>query len=318
MRKEKIGRLEFLVGMWHYIIPPRGLPVNISGETCHLEVFKNQLQRIKDKFTVVSLNELIKMIREKEELPPNALVLSFDDGLKSHYKLVLPLLQELGLTATFFVMTAPLMDKIPPTFKLQLIVGKVDPRIVRKEILPEAMKNNCLEKHLQNIKVPPERFRFESQSVREIKWVCNFLLGPRDKDRVVNKMFRMVWGNKESKLLKKIFMDSSEIIALDKAGMDIESHGIGHYLMSSLEDKDLKRELVDSKKFLELLLDHKISYFAYPSAVSGDNRIWKAVRESGYQAAFEYNPRQKVNCPPYNIFSLRRIHEKDLERKYLN
>lgn len=303
--------------MWHYVVPPQGLPVKISGELCSLESFKEQLQKIKEIFNVISMGKAIESIRQGVELLPNTFVLTFDDGTKDHYKIVLPILQELGLTATFFVMKAPLAGKIPSTLKLQLIVGEANPRAVRGEVFPWVMRNNNLGEHFQNIEVPPEHYRFEIEAIREIKWICNFKLGPKDKDKVVDEMFRMVLGDRESEFVKKMFMGKSEIIALSKAGMEIGSHSVGHYVMSSLEDKDLENEVVDSKRFLERLLGHPISYFAYPSAGAGTVGVREAVEHVGYLAAFEYDPRVKINQPPYDLFGLKRIHEKDLEKEFL-
>ena len=50
----------------------------------------------------------VAAVREPTALPRNNFVLSFDDGTADHFDIVLPLLREHGLTATFFVPTAKL------------------------------------------------------------------------------------------------------------------------------------------------------------------------------------------------------------------
>ena len=39
------------------------------------------------------------------ELPPNPVILTFDDGYAEHYNYVFPLLRDFGMTGTFFVIT---------------------------------------------------------------------------------------------------------------------------------------------------------------------------------------------------------------------
>lgn len=46
---------------------------------------------------------LAACVEALEPLPEKAVVLTFDDGVKSHYTIVRPLLKELGFSATFFI-----------------------------------------------------------------------------------------------------------------------------------------------------------------------------------------------------------------------
>lgn len=299
----------FLVGMWHYIAPP----VKVTGELCDVGTFRAQLRKIKEKFNVISAADLIAVITEGKELPERSLMLSFDDGTKDHYQVVLPLLLEMNLTATFFVLTAPFSGKIPATFKLQLIFGEADRRIIRYEVFPQSLKNHNLERHLKDIQVG--YYRFEPRENGEVKYTCNVRLGPEEKDAVVNDMFFQIFGNREAELTKQMFMDKSEVLELQKSGMNIGSHGINHHILTTLNQEELREELAGSKSFLEDLLDSKVFLFSYPGSLPGDKEI---VKVEGYLAGFEYNPLQKTNLPPYEFLSLRRIHEKDLEKEFLN
>jgi peptidoglycan/xylan/chitin deacetylase (PgdA/CDA1 family) len=55
---------------------------------------------------VVSLGEVVDYMRDGEPLPPRPVVLTFDDGYKSAYQHVAPILQKRGATATFFIVPA--------------------------------------------------------------------------------------------------------------------------------------------------------------------------------------------------------------------
>ena len=59
----------------------------------------------KNDYRVVKLSQLAGYLDGKEPLPPKAVVITFDDGYESVYKLAYPVLRKLGLPATMFVYT---------------------------------------------------------------------------------------------------------------------------------------------------------------------------------------------------------------------
>ncbi len=303
----------FLVGLWHYIVPPEGLPVKVTGELCSLGNFRRQLRIIKQRFNVISVATLINTLRGKTELPVNPIILTFDDGTKEQYQIVFPLLQEMGLTATFFVLTAPLMGRIPATFKLQLIFGKADRDTVRYEIFPQALRKHNLERYLENIEFG---LYTEPREIGEVKWTCNVKMSPLEKDLVVSEMFNQVLPSQELEFAGRMFMNKNELIVLHKAGMTIGSHGINHHTLSILGEEDLKRELSGSKCFLEGLLGSQVTCIGYP-AYQPPKDI-KKVKEAGYVIAFTGPVEPSINLPPYDIFAIKRIHEKDLEKEFLS
>lgn len=192
---------KFWIGMWHYIVPPEGLPVKITGELCFLENFRRQLGIIKERFNVVSSDHLVRALREKEELPDRSLVLTFDDGTKDHYGIVLPVLLEMGLTATFAIITSTPMGRIPSQFKLQLIFGEADRKLVRYEVFPQVLRKHNLEKYLEGIEVGYYR---EPQEISEVKWTCNAVMKAGEKDLVVEEMFNQILGGREPEFIERM------------------------------------------------------------------------------------------------------------------
>jgi peptidoglycan/xylan/chitin deacetylase (PgdA/CDA1 family) len=87
-----------------------------SGETAlarELDVsntmFTTQMHYLVDHgFHVVSLDALVDALEGGKPLPEHSVVLTFDDGWLTQYQYALPVLKQLGLTATFFVITKSL------------------------------------------------------------------------------------------------------------------------------------------------------------------------------------------------------------------
>ena len=67
-------------------------------------LFLKDMQLLRRKFNVLSLSEGLDRLRNGT-LPPYSLCLTFDDGYRDNYEVALPILERLGLPATFFVAT---------------------------------------------------------------------------------------------------------------------------------------------------------------------------------------------------------------------
>jgi peptidoglycan/xylan/chitin deacetylase (PgdA/CDA1 family) len=66
--------------------------------------FRDQMQILQDRrFNIISLKNLINLIRNKQPLPSRTAVITFDDGFKNFYLTAYPILQEFGFSATVFL-----------------------------------------------------------------------------------------------------------------------------------------------------------------------------------------------------------------------
>lgn len=68
------------------------------------ENFENQLCYLKERFHIIGYQD-VKGFFAGNLLPKNALILTFDDGDISNYKIAFPLLKKHGIPAIFFVIT---------------------------------------------------------------------------------------------------------------------------------------------------------------------------------------------------------------------
>jgi len=70
------------------------------------EMFRAHMQYLRDQgYHTISLYELNDALLRGTPLPSQPVVLTFDDGYADHYVTVFPVLQELGFTGTFFIIT---------------------------------------------------------------------------------------------------------------------------------------------------------------------------------------------------------------------
>lgn len=104
------------------------------------------------------------------------------------------------------------------------------------------------------------------------------------------------------------FLSASQLREMDKAGVEIGSHGLWHVPLSHLTLKEAEKEVCESKRLLSEILGKEIRAFSYPWGRAGDfkNEHVKMVARAGYQAAFTML--HGVNKPPFDRFKLRRCH----------
>ena len=69
------------------------------------DVFKKQMNLIKDCCQVISLNELVKKVKHGQKIK-DCVIITFDDGFKDNYTTAYPILYKYDLPATFFITTS--------------------------------------------------------------------------------------------------------------------------------------------------------------------------------------------------------------------
>ena len=88
---------------YHHISnPPRD--ARIRGGYTPLKRFAKQMAFLKKQgFIFYTASELIEHFREHGSFPPDGLAITFDDGWKDNYENAFPILRELGIKATIFL-----------------------------------------------------------------------------------------------------------------------------------------------------------------------------------------------------------------------
>ena len=70
------------------------------------KVFEEQMRYLKNQgYRVINLKEFVEFVSLKRQLPRRSVLLTFDDGYRSFLQYALPVLKELGFTATLFIYT---------------------------------------------------------------------------------------------------------------------------------------------------------------------------------------------------------------------
>ena len=229
--------------------------------------FEAQLRFLRRHFQVLPLADIASRVRDQLPVLGNEVALTFDDGTRNNFTLAYPVLQRLGLPATFFVCP-----------------GLVDSH--------QWLWNHEARERLRQLDTPrlkqlSARWGASatlSISVDEIvEWMK---LMPLDLRQPLEKEIRQLTpGFTPTPQQHHVFdlMGWEEMKTVDPAVVSIGSHSVTHPILSSLEPEALTYEIHESRRLIENNLGRPVRYFSYPNGAN--NRTVVQEVQAGYDGA---------------------------------
>ncbi len=242
------------------------------------EAFDEQLAFLVRWFDLVGLDELIAF-RRGAPLPPNPLLITFDDGYLDNHDTALPILRAHGARAAFFIATSYIedrrlfwWDRINHFVKSSSArsIELAYPRPMRLELTTEGDRRRATRALLRVIK---DNFGLDlDRFLDEVSRAAGVTLDPAEERRLVDRTL-MTWDH---------------VRALRRAGMDIGSHTRRHRVLQTLPQDELARELTGSRDDLEKVLGEPVRTISYPvgKPLEYTPVIRNAVRDAGYELGF--------------------------------
>ncbi|WIT11339.1 polysaccharide deacetylase family protein [Paucibacter sediminis] len=262
------GRLTILT--FHRVLPQRD-PI-FPGEV-DAERFSAICSWLQGWAQVLPLDEAAERL-QRGALPARACVLTFDDGYEDNCSVALPILQKHGLSATFFIATGFLgngrmwNDRIieavraAPTGTLDASELDAQRAELRFELSGAESRRQAIEALIAAVKYRPIEARLGA--VARIEVLC---------------------GDSQP---RPLMMADAGVRQLRSAGMQIGAHTVSHPILATLDEASARREIGDSKRYLEDLLREPVRLFAYPNGKPGQDysaQSVEVVKSLGFDAA---------------------------------
>lgn len=110
-------RRKLIVLFYHGVArDPASQPRNEDGRHVSLEKFRRQMEYISRRYSVLSFSDAMDALDGKRRLPPNPVVITFDDGYRNNLDDMLPLSRALGIPVTVFITTAYAARQKDPSY----------------------------------------------------------------------------------------------------------------------------------------------------------------------------------------------------------
>ena len=263
--------------MYHSVMSDPAQHADSLGGIIHSQSeFRAQMELLARDYHPVSLDEVVHKLKTGGSLSKRSVVVTFDDGYTDNYEVAMPILNQLGIPATFYVTV------------------------------------DCVEKR----KLPwPSRLRFAFRSTKVPAWTdpqarswdlrtpesgekaylaacddCCQLAGAAQEEfvtRVENQLQSRVPDD-----LSALMMNYEQARRLAGNGHIVGSHTMTHPNMAHINERDAEVELGESKQRLEAELKMPVPHFSYPCPAltpHWSERTVSQSRAAGYGSAVTTN-----------------------------
>lgn len=196
--------------MYHYV---RDLKHSRYPEIKGLDVslFRQQIEFMKEHFSIVTMEQVIDAVERKIYLPENALLLTFDDGYSDNYTFILPILEEFGVQGSFFISgktfaTHQLLD----VNKVHYILASAD----TYELVEDVKKEMDHYRGSEFDYAPTEELfhqyavpnRFDIKETIFVKRMLQTALPERVRNMISSKLFEKYVGVTEEQLAYELYL----------------------------------------------------------------------------------------------------------------
>lgn len=272
--------------LYHGVAPYNSTGIyNYREKFIEPEQFKKQIAYLSKHYTILTLDQAIKLLAEDKSLPPYSLVITFDDGYRNFYDYAYPTLLKDTLPATIFIVTDFIDKKIPLWMdRLEYAVG---------------LSGN------KQFKSRSDRTSYDKNVREKMKH-----LPDNDKQALLSSIENELGVKLESTDLEKSLyapLSWDQIKEMKTHSITIGAHTKSHPILTLLPHFKMEEEIKESKKVLEEHIGVISRTFSYPNGQLGDfnEETKKVVLESRFVAALSTLP--GTNQKTDDLFSLKRF-----------
>lgn len=247
-----------------------------EGDGLPISQFNKHIEIIKKNFFPMTLRDLLAA-HEKESVPKNAVVITFDDGYADFADLAFPILEKEKVPATLFVTTG----------------------FVNRDLWlwPDQIKYAVEHAGVDRIDVPEisQKLNVEKEPHRCWNVIADFCITvPNEKKlKFIDELFYRLKVTKPNDVPEEFRpLSWAQIRSMVGKGLDVGSHSISHPILTQLSDDELVRELRASGEMLRSEIDGAVDMFCYPNGSKDDfdRRVQDCVTRSGYRYAVSAFP----------------------------
>lgn len=255
-------------------------------------VFARQMNYLIKHYQVLSLDDFVSAL-EANNLPENAVCLTFDDGYKHLETQLLPVIQHFEIPATVFL-TTDFLDNKRSAWWENLRVAIFNSPLIKIAFQGKNYPIRTKSQKWQTLKIIQKALKSYSGSEREKK-----VSELRKILKTPDYYFGIQYPNP--------FLTSGQINKLVKNGITIGAHTKSHPILSQVDQRTAREEICGSRRILEERFNSAVHFFSYPNGNPDDfsEDTIEILKDSQFKAAVTLIPGK--SGPGDNLFRLKRI-----------
>ena len=243
--------------MYHYVRDLRHARYpNIKG--LQTELFHQQIAYIAKHYNPISADDLIEAILNDEQLPPKAILLTFDDAYIEHFNVVFPVLEQARISGCFFPPAKCVLERhVLDVNKIHFILACVANKHELVESINQSVDLHRADYQLQSIDAYWDRAaianRHDPAEVVFVKRMLQRDLPEALRENLTDALFKKHVADDERAFAQELYMSVEQVACLQRNGMYVGSHGFNHYWLNSLPDAEQRQEIDSAKIFLRTI-----------------------------------------------------------------
>lgn len=226
---------------------------NFSGKHISIENFEKQIKYLKEKCTILSMDDVVHLHNEGSSYPKNAVAVTFDDGFENNYLNAAVILDEHKCPATFYICPGMINTD------LMFWVDKIEDCINRTS---ELYLNISLEK---NVTLSLKNNGDKIVAVEMIKDYCK-KSSAEVKNSVIEALIKKLKIYPSADRSPNYKMMSWKQVKEIKSNslFTIGGHTLYHDIMSAQKIERVKLDIDITISLLDYNLQQTTTHFAYP------------------------------------------------------
>jgi peptidoglycan/xylan/chitin deacetylase (PgdA/CDA1 family) len=281
-----LTRNKVMILMYHGVTTKESIITNCDHRHVELKKFLWQMEYLKKRYYFISFSDFMAWRNGKlKKLPPNPVIITFDDGYKNNYTQLFPILKRNKLPAMVYLQTGMIGKKnVAEHNIIQYCINKTN----KKEIVVRGKK-------------------YSLRSTKEKISAVHLLRNAADKESTlssflaeIEKQTAVVCSETEDEDFG--FMTWVQCKEMQKQGVEFGSHTDSHPVLTRVDLGYCQQELKKAKEILCQRLGPTY-HFCYPYGSYNDHiiRIVKEYYDTAVIIKHGYNTKKS------NFYKLKRI-----------
>lgn len=233
-------------------------PRNSSGKHVPRSLFEEQMRFVARERNAISIADIAAAHRGERDLPERSVAVTFDDGLLNNYTEAWPILEAVGVPATFYLATGFIgTGRVIWTDALEdALLRSKDPRI--------AFEADSYEGTFELTDVDARL-----TALSEIKRICKS--APDEVRQRIVKMITESVPSPGSTHPLYSFMDWSQVTEMNASPLvEFGAHTVDHVSLGKVPHEVMRDQIDRSSDAVSAELGADCEFFSYPEGQTGD------------------------------------------------